>query len=103
MTALAVHRPANPPPAASPPASGSAGETPAAPPLMTAEELAAMLGCTVRHLLRRRNLGFVPDPIPTLGRRKVWNRDEIIRWFAAGNPDRKTWERIDPIARQRKR
>lgn len=54
-------------------------------------ELSRLLNVSDRTIRSLDQLGKIPAAI-MLGRVKRWNRVEIEDWFAAGGPDRKTWE-----------
>lgn len=68
-------------------------ETPPALPavLMTIEDLAAILGCSPRHIRRLVNSNRIPRPIK-LGALLRWIKADVDRWIAAGCPNcRKGW------------
>jgi predicted DNA-binding transcriptional regulator AlpA len=54
-------------------------------------EAAHLTGISRMLWHRLRVQGKVPRNVK-LGRRVLWNRQEIIDWIAAKCPDRKTWE-----------
>ncbi len=56
-----------------------------------ARELADMLDVSLRQVWRLNSAGKLPKPI-RLGGSVRWNRQEIMDWFGAGCPDRKTWD-----------
>lgn len=58
---------------------------------VSARELAAMVNVSLRQVWRLNSAGKLPRPI-RLGGSVRWNRQEIMDWFEAGCPDRKTWE-----------
>jgi excisionase family DNA binding protein len=58
--------------------------------LLTAEELADLLGISRAHLFRLHGRGLLPFPI-RLGRSVRWNRATVIRWLADGAPPRDRW------------
>jgi prophage regulatory protein len=56
-----------------------------------ARELAEMLDVSLRQVWRLNSAGKLPRPI-RLGGSVRWDRDEVLAWFKAGCPDRRTWE-----------
>lgn len=56
-----------------------------------ARDLAEMLGLSVRQIWRLHSAGKIPKSI-RLGGSVRWKRGEIMDWFDAGCPDRRTWE-----------
>jgi prophage regulatory protein len=58
---------------------------------LSARQLSQMLGISLRQAWRLNSAGKLPKPI-RLGGSVRWNRQEVQDWFAAGCPDRKTWE-----------
>ena len=56
--------------------------------LMSAADLAAMLGISVRHVWRLRDAGELPKPIK-LGSLVRWHKAAIDRWLAEGNEQRR--------------
>jgi len=58
---------------------------------ISARDLAEMLGLSVRQIWRLQSAGKLPRPI-RLGGSVRWKRGEIMDWFEAGCPDRRTWE-----------
>lgn len=58
---------------------------------ITARDLAEMLGLSVRQIWRLQSAGKLPRPI-RLGGSVRWKRGEVMNWFDAGCPDRRTWE-----------
>jgi len=65
---------------------------------LSAEDLAVMLGLSLRKIRRMDAAGFLPRPV-RLGRSVRWPIEEIKRWLAAGGPDRRTWEKMGKRAR----
>jgi predicted DNA-binding transcriptional regulator AlpA len=61
------------------------------PSLMSAVELAAMTGRSVRSIWRDNAAGRLPRPV-RLGGAVRWRRNEIVEWIAAGCPNRETWD-----------
>jgi predicted DNA-binding transcriptional regulator AlpA len=60
-------------------------------PRMAAPEAAAFCGVSEATWWRQHSAGKVPAPVK-IGRRTLWDRDELRAWLAAGCPDRKTWQ-----------
>ncbi len=56
-----------------------------------ARNLAEMLVVSVRQIWRLHSAGKLPKPI-RLGGSVRWNRQEVMDWFEAGCPDRRTWD-----------
>jgi len=56
-----------------------------------ARELAEMLDVSLRQVWRLNAAGKLPKPV-RIGGSVRWNREEILEWFQAGCPDRRTWE-----------
>ena len=54
-------------------------------------QLAEMLKLTLRTIRRMETKGFLP-PSVRIARRRLYFRNEIIRWLKAGRPPRKEWE-----------
>jgi len=72
-----------------------------APLLLTMSQLAGLLNRSASSLRRDLAEGRLPAPAggmrkPTRqrGRALYWSRVELQAWISAGQPDRKTWERI---------
>lgn len=67
------------------------------PPLaLSAGQLAARLGVSLRHVRRMDSAGLLPQPI-RLGRSVRWpvhGPHGIEAWLAAGAPDRRQWEQL---------
>jgi len=62
--------------------------------LMTAVEVATLLGISVRHFWSCHASGQLgPRPI-SLGRSKRWRVDELHAWLEAGAPVRSQWDEI---------
>ena len=61
------------------------------PALIDVKAVAALLGCSARHVTRLEEAKLMPAAIK-LGRLSRWNRVAIEQWIAAGCPDRATWE-----------
>jgi excisionase family DNA binding protein len=67
--------------------------------LIDADELARLLGVSVRHVRRMDAGGEIPRAV-RLGRSVRWRRDEIIAWIVAGVPDRDRWETLRRLSRK---
>ncbi|MBM4087241.1 MAG: helix-turn-helix domain-containing protein, partial [Planctomycetes bacterium] len=61
------------------------------PVLVSAKELAAMLGCSEAHLWRLHSSGRLPAPVK-LGRLTRWPLVEIEDWIAHKCPPRAKWD-----------
>ncbi len=61
--------------------------------LVTASELAKLLGVSVRQIWRMNSAGKIPKPI-RMGNCVRWMIKEIEAWLEAGVPDRVSWESI---------
>ena len=57
---------------------------------ISARQLAGLLGISLRQAWRLNSAGKLPKPI-RLGGSVRWGRQEIVDWFAACCPDRRTW------------
>ncbi|GIW97055.1 MAG: hypothetical protein KatS3mg111_0388 [Pirellulaceae bacterium] len=53
--------------------------------LLDVHDVAAMLGCSARHVYRLSDAGHMPRPLK-LGALTRWRRDAIERWIDAGCP-----------------
>ena len=62
-----------------------------APLAVSAKQLAAMLGVSLRTIRAMDTGGKLPRPI-RLGRCVRWNLTELQRWIDAGAPPRIQWE-----------
>lgn len=58
---------------------------------LTAEDVAAVLSVSPRHIWKLNATGAIPAPI-RLGRAVRWRADELRAWLAAGCPSREAWE-----------
>ena len=58
---------------------------PAEPLLISAGELAHLLGCSTRTLWRLRSGGELPQPV-RFGGTVRWRLDEVRKWIAEGCP-----------------
>ena len=63
------------------------------PLVVSAKELAALLGVSLRHVWRLNATGKLPKPV-RLGGSVKWRRDEIIAWLSQNCPARSEWEAI---------
>ena len=61
------------------------------PLVISAKELAAMLGVSIRQVWRLNETGRLPKPI-RLGGSVKWLRKEIEAFIEAGAPEREVWE-----------
>jgi len=59
------------------------------PLLLSAPQVAAQLGFSVRTIWRLESAGKLPRPI-RLGRSVRWRRDEIVRWILAYCPEQRS-------------
>jgi excisionase family DNA binding protein len=83
-------------------------DTPASTPLAAAPipllipdvEAAALCGCSRSHWHALAAAGKIP-PSVKLGRKRLWRREEISSWVAAGCPDGRTWEAMKAAAGRR--
>ena len=67
-----------------------------APMLLNAQQVADLLGVSVRHLYKLHNSGRLPAPI-RLGRAVRWRREELQAWITAGTPNRARWQAIQAV------
>lgn len=58
---------------------------------MSARQLSQMLSISLRQVWRLSSAGKLPKPLK-IGGSVRWDRDEILRWFREGCPDRRMWE-----------
>ena len=61
------------------------------PILLSAGQLAQLLGISTRTLWRRDGAGDLPRPV-MVGPTKRWRRGEIEAWVAGGCPSRTEWD-----------
>jgi excisionase family DNA binding protein len=54
-----------------------------APVMLDVKAVAAMLGCSPRHIYRLSDAGKMPAPVK-LGALVRWRRDEVETWIAGG-------------------
>ena len=52
--------------------------------LLTVRQVAAMLGCSARHVYRLSDRGAMPRPTKLGDVLVRWNRSDIEQWIAAG-------------------
>ena len=62
-------------------------------PLLTRDDLAALLRRSPRTLNRWRAAGLILDPLPGPGH-PVWDPDEVTAWVNAGRPPTDAWRRL---------
>ncbi len=62
---------------------------------------AALCGCSRSHWHVLAAAGKIP-PSVKLGRKRLWRREEIQAWVAAGCPDCRTWEAMKAAGRRLK-
>lgn len=55
------------------------------PVLIDVRALAAMLGCSARHVVRLEEDGRLPAALK-LGRLSRWRRDAVLKWLSDGCP-----------------
>lgn len=56
------------------------------PALLTVRQVAAMLGCSARHVYRLSDRGAMPRPTKLGDVLVRWSRTDIESWVAAGCP-----------------
>ncbi len=54
-----------------------------APALLDVRAVAALLGCSTRHVYRLATAGELPPPV-RVGRLVRWPRQSVLEWIAAG-------------------
>jgi excisionase family DNA binding protein len=92
---LRLHEPGE----SQPPPPQPTAPSPIPGPHVRSRELAQMLNVSLRTLMRWREQGKLPKPLPGYGQLR-WRRSEITRWFACGMPTREVWESINPETRR---
>jgi excisionase family DNA binding protein len=70
------------------------------PLLISDVEAAALCSCSRSHWHALAAAGKIP-PSVKLGRKRLWRREEIQGWVAAGCPDGRTWEAMKVAAGRR--
>ncbi len=70
------------------------------PLLICDRQAAALCGCSRSHWHTLAAAGKIP-PSVKLGRKRLWRREEIEEWVAAGCPDGRTWEALQAAASRR--
>jgi len=66
------------------PATLTAGSPPASPPaLLDVDQVAALCGCSTRHVRRLADAGRMPAPVK-LGALIRWRRADLDAWLDAG-------------------
>lgn len=58
--------------------------------LMTVNDVARVLGCSVSHIWRCHSANLIPAPVHLL-RLTRWRKSEIDDWVLAGCPPRGKW------------
>jgi len=64
------------------------------PLLLSARDLAVLLGVSLRSVRSMDRAGKLPRPLRLSPGCVRWRRAEIFSWIAAGAPCRQVWERI---------
>ena len=64
------------------------------PLLLSARDVAALLGVSLRTVRAMDSSGRIPEPIRLSPGCVRWRHAEVCDWAAAGAPDRQTWARI---------
>ncbi len=62
--------------------------------LLNAKALAQMMSLSKRQIFRLNSCGKIPAPIK-IGGSVRWSESTILKWLAAGAPDRKTFETLE--------
>lgn len=66
--------------------------------MLTAADLARELRTSTKTIRRWDQAGKLPLPVRIGSRMLRWKREEIVRWVAAGAPDREEWTRFEKAA-----
>jgi excisionase family DNA binding protein len=53
--------------------------------LLTASDVAGIIGCSSRSITRMVDAGLIPEPV-RLGKLARWPRQQFEQWIAAGCP-----------------
>jgi hypothetical protein len=69
---------------------------------VSAPNAAALLGISTSHFFGLLRAGRVGPEARRLGRRRLYDRDELLRWWAAGCPPRERWTKIDARNKNRR-
>ena len=68
------------------------------PLTVSAKQLAAILGVSLRQVCRLDEKKLLPKPLWLGGSRK-WLRKEIVAFLEAGAPDRDVWDAMKEVAK----
>jgi len=63
--------------------------------LLSKTDLARELRCSTKTVDRLDQSGKLPRPIRVGSRAKRWPRETIVKWIAAGAPNRRDFERLN--------
>jgi len=72
------------------------------PLAVSAKQLAAMLGVSVRTIRSMDASGWLPEPVLISSRLIRWPVAEIEAWLRAGAPSRADWDKLQAAARERR-
>lgn len=61
---------------------------------ITSFEIAELCSTTSQAIRHWSNEGKIPEPLPRVGKKRLWVRAEIEAWIAAKMPSRKVWEEM---------
>jgi predicted DNA-binding transcriptional regulator AlpA len=64
------------------------------PLLLSARDVAALLGVSLRTVRAMDSSGRIPEPIRITRGCVRWKLSEVRSWINAGAPDRATWARL---------
>ncbi len=70
------------------------------PLLISDVQAAALCGCSRSHWHALAAAGKIP-PSVKLGRKRLWRREEILRWVQSGCPNSATWAAMQASANRR--
>ena len=59
--------------------------------LLDVREVATLLHCSKRHVMRMSDMGRIPRPVK-LGQLVRWRRAELLSWLNSGCPSRADWD-----------